>query len=99
MSIIPVVPQPDTVIFKYRLFADERNIIRMTKGSTILKVGYQDSRPYVWIEHPIADDMVKIEVVFRGTGERFVKGRFTYIDTLLSTEHGLVFHFYWKYGK
>lgn len=91
--------RPETVIFKYRLFADERNIIRMTKGSTILKVAYQNERPHVWIEHPYNDDMEKIEIAFHGTGERFLKDDFIYLDTLLSDKHGMVFHFYWKQVK
>lgn len=85
------------VIFKYPLYPGLAKL-SVPVDFRILAIHEQKGRAFVWIEHQepqMETKMCQIQIVARGTGERWdPEHTGTYIDSAFDIHGGLVFHFY-----
>jgi len=82
----------DKVIWKYPLEITDEQTVTMPKVATILHVGTQDNKPYLWaLVNPKSEDANYL-VITRGTGQPVKAFSGKYIGTYQINNGEFVFH-------
>ena len=83
-------------IWKYKLEVEDKQIISVPMGFTILKVGMQFGYPFLLVEVDDENKKVEVEIFIFGTGHPINVSYLKYIGTFFVDEGYLVFHVFYS---
>lgn len=85
-----------TTVYKYKLEATDRQIIKMPKYAEMLCVQIQDGEPHLWARVATENPVVDVEIHVYGTGHEINEPFLSYIGTFQLRQGALVFHVFYN---
>lgn len=81
-----------TTIYKYKIEATDRQVLKMPKYAELLCVQIQDGEPHLWAKVDTDNELTDVEIHVYGTGHEITESNLYYIGTFQLRQGALVFH-------